>query len=55
MFGIASIVSFSLALFLWLSSVHQGHFLTWTTFVITGLLCGFTHLVTGWWPTRHGT
>ena len=53
MFGVASIVAFAVALILQLASVHQG-LLSALTFVIVGLLCLAVHVVTGWWPTRHG-
>jgi hypothetical protein len=52
MFGIAAIVSFALALILWLASIHKGHVLAWETFTIAGLLGMAVHMVTGWWPRR---
>jgi phosphoglycerol transferase MdoB-like AlkP superfamily enzyme len=52
MFGIAAIVSFALALIIWLASIHQGRVLTWETFALAGLLCMAVHMVTGWWPRR---
>jgi hypothetical protein len=54
MFGIAAVVSFALALILWLASVDKGVFLTVTTFTLIGLLCLALHVVTGWWPNRRG-
>ena len=53
MFGIAAIVAFTVALILQLASVSKG-LLSAATFVIAGLLCLAVHLVTGWWPARHG-
>ena len=54
MWGIAAIVSFALALVIWLaaSSVHAGHVLNWVTFTITGLLCLAVHAVAPGWPRR---
>ena len=54
MFGIASIVSFAVALILQIASVSKGAFLTAATFTILGLLLLAMHLVTGWAPWRHG-
>ena len=54
MFGIASIVSFAIALILQVASVSKGNFFTAMTFVIIGLLCLAIHVTTGWWgPVRH--
>jgi hypothetical protein len=54
MFGLGSIVAFALALILQLASVGKGAFLSAATFTIIGLLCLAAHVVTGWWPARHG-
>ena len=54
MFGIASIVAFALALIFQLAQLGKGTLLTAATFTIIGLLCLAVHVVTGWWPARHG-
>lgn len=54
MFGIAAIVSFALALILWLAQaqIHAGPVLAWQTFTIAGLLCLAVHVVAPGWPRR---
>jgi hypothetical protein len=54
MFGVAAIVAFAIALILQLASVSKGVVLTPGTFTLIGLLCLAVHVVTGWWPVRHG-
>ena len=57
MFGLASVVSFAVALILQVANVSKGHFLTPVTFAIIGLLCLAIHVTTigGWWgPARRG-
>ena len=55
MFGWAAVVAVAIALILRLASIAKGTFLTWETFALIGLLLLILHLVTGWWPNRHGT
>ena len=52
--GIAAIVSFALALVLWLAQaqIHAGHILAWQTFTLAGLLCLAVHSVAPGWPRR---
>jgi len=52
--GIAAIVSFALALVLWLAQaqIHAGHILTWQTFAIAGLLLLAVHVTAPGWPRR---
>ena len=54
MLGIAAIVAFALALIFQLASVSGGKLTDAITWVIAGLLCLSVHVVTGWWPSRHG-
>ena len=54
MFGIGAIVAFALALIFHLASVSGGKLTDALTWAIAGLLCLSVHVVTGWWPARHG-
>lgn len=54
MAAVIAIVSFSIALILWLASVSKGVFLTPETFQLIGLIALAVAHVTGGWPTvRH--
>lgn len=56
MFGLASVVSFAVALVMDLADVDKGH-LNYTLFALIGLLCLAVHVTTigGWWgPARRG-
>jgi hypothetical protein len=48
MFGLAAIIAFTVALILRFATIHEGVFLTATTFTIIGLLSLAIHLSTSW-------